>query len=77
MAVPAWPGAEQCYSRAYALLSKWSIRNYTAAKAKHKGRGQCPCPLPSSEMAELIDALNRGDEEKIKGILLLGDDYHT
>jgi hypothetical protein len=28
-------------------------------------------------MLSLIDALNRGDEEQIKGIILAGDNYRT
>ena len=71
--LPEWPGAAHCYSQAYRLLEKWGARNYATTKFK----GKIKCPTPSDEMKSLIDALDRGDEEKIKGILLLGDEYRT
>lgn len=79
-----WPGAEHCYSRAYRLLERWGGANYAAAAANFKGKHRrvggvlvMPCPVPTDEMKSLIDALNKGDEEKIKGILMLGDEYRT
>lgn len=81
--LPKWLGAEHCYSRAYRLLERWGTANYAAAVANFKGKRRrvggalvIPCP-PTDEMKSLIDALNRGDEEKIKGILMLGDEYRT
>lgn len=77
--LPCWPGAEHCYSRAYQLLERWGAANYTAAVANFKGKHRRVggCPAPTDEMKSLIDALNKGDEEKIKGILMLGGEYRT
>jgi len=82
--LPKWQGAAHCYSRAYRLLEQWGAANYAAAASALKGRHRrvggvlvMPCPVPTDEMKSLTDALQRGDEEKIKGILLLGDSYRT
>ena len=82
--LPNWPGAKHCYSRAYRLLERWGAANYAAAVANFKGRHRrvggvlvMPCPAPTDEMVSLIDALDKGYEEKIKGILMLGDEYRT
>jgi hypothetical protein len=75
--LPNWPSADHCYSKAYRLLEKWGAANYRAAKAVYMGKQTMPCPRPTPEMLSLIDALNRGDEEQIKGIILAGDNYRT
>ena len=79
--LPNWPGAKHCYSRAYRLLERWGAANHAAAvanfKGKHRRVGGVSCPAPTDEMVSLIDALNKGDEEKIKGILMLGNEYRT
>lgn len=65
--LPNWPGAQVCYRRAYHLLTLMSAKHVAIV------RGRC---VPSDEMNELIDALNRGDEERIKGLIMLhGETY--
>jgi len=66
MAVPSWPGADACYSRAYRVLDALA----KAGHVKRVKRGRHMTCEPSEDMNELIDALNRGDEERIKGLLL-------
>lgn len=71
--LPTWPGAAHCYSKAYSLLN-------TMAKAGHvtvlrRGRKARRCTV-SGEMESLIDALNKGDEERIKAALLFPN-YHA
>ena len=77
--LPAWPGAEHCYSQAYRLLERWGAANYAAAAASFRGRHRRVGGMlePTDEMKALIDALNKGSEETIKGILMLGEYYRT
>lgn len=65
--------ADVVYGRAMRLLEKWGAANWEAQLRRHKhkpGRKLPPCPAPTQEMVDLIEALDRGDEERIKGILL-------
>ena len=64
--LPDWPGASVCYSRAYRLLEAWARNGGVTVARSWKGN-RC---YPSDRMVDLIDALNRGDEEVIKGTLL-------
>lgn len=59
--LPAWPGASACYSKAYRILAAMGLR---------EGRAL------SFDRVRLIEALDRGDEEEIKGLLLMGHVYH-
>jgi hypothetical protein len=59
--LPQWAGASVCYSRAYAMLAHMSKTHVSIV------RGQCRV---SEDMRRIIDALNKGDEEQIKGLLL-------
>jgi hypothetical protein len=60
--LPSWPGASVVYSRCYRLLGRMARNGHVARR-----RGRC---VTSAEMDTIIDALNRGDEEYLKGILL-------
>ena len=79
--LPNWPGASHCYSRARRLLQ------YMADRCVPERDGT-PMPRSSArrsigrttswivctpDMQSLIDALNAGDEETIKGLLLRHD----
>jgi len=79
--LPNWPGASHCYSRARRLLQ------YMADRCVPKRDGT-PMPRSDArrsigrttsrivcthDMQSLIDALNAGDEETIKGMLLRHD----
>ena len=66
MNLPTWPGADVAYSRAYALLDHMA-RNGQVSRTWGRGGWKC---YPSPEMRDLIEALDNGDEEKIKGTLL-------
>lgn len=65
--LPNWPGADVCYSRAYRLLEKMAAAGHVT-RVKHGRRYRCEV---SQEMRDLITALDRGDEEYIKGTLLV------
>lgn len=67
--LPDWPGASRCYSRAYRLLERM-------AEQGHVRKGFFGC-TPSFEMDKLIEALSKGDEEVIKGMLLGGVPFVT
>jgi len=59
--LPEWSGAQHCYSKAYKVLENMASRGHVT-----KGRSQC---FVSDEMTDLIKALDKGDEETIKGLL--------
>ncbi len=61
--LPDWPKASVVYSRCYRLLERMAASGHV-----EKRRGRC---YPSPEMDRLIEALNKGEEEYLKGILLL------
>lgn len=62
-----FPGAATCYSRAYKLL-RWMAESGHVRQVKN-GRKTVRCEV-SEDMADLIAALNRGDESTIKATLL-------
>jgi hypothetical protein len=66
MNLPKWPGASHCYGKAYAMLARMGAGGHVAA-SKARPR-QC---VPSDEMIDLIDALNKGHEERVKGLLMV------
>jgi hypothetical protein len=68
--LPNWPGASKCYSRAYRILEAMQLRT-----CKGKKRGQAD--WPSFDAKRLIEALNKGDEEEIKGLLLMTHVYYV
>lgn len=67
--LPKWAGADVVYSRGYALLDRM-------AKSGHVRHGyylaQHYCAT-SQTMDDIIDALNKGDEEYLKWCLLESD----
>ena len=70
--LPNWNGASVVYSKAYRMLGNMarrgcSVRNYQ--------RGGYRC-FVNDDMTDLISALSKGDEEKIKGLLLLTHIYY-
>ncbi len=70
--LPIWKGASECYSKAYRILANMAQhghvkRHWTNYSKKH---GDQYCCYPSDDMTRLIDALNKGNEETIKGLLL-------
>jgi hypothetical protein len=76
--LPAWQGASECYSKAYKILANMAQnghvkRHWIPYSKDHRYVNQYCC-YPSTDMTDLIDALNSGNEEKIKGMLLT--DYY-
>lgn len=65
--LPNWGGAEAVYSTAYAVLERMA-RNGHVTRTRYRGRTTCSV---SEDMRTLIDALDAGDEEQIKGLLHL------
>lgn len=70
-----WPGAAAVYSKAHAILTRMGRRGHATPAITRRGRVVEP-GVVSDEMRALIDALNRGDEETIKGLLLQTHVYH-
>jgi hypothetical protein len=60
--LPNWPGACEVYSRAYKVLENMAGRGHVMVLGMRSH--------VSDDMSKLIFALNRGDEEVIKGLLL-------
>ncbi len=56
--LPSWPGASAVYSEAYMNLEKMAQKDH--------GGGSFPQNIVSPEMRDAIDALNKGDEMRIK-----------
>ena len=79
--LPTWNGASACYSRAQRLLARWGENapggttmpvSGFARRIRRKKRQQSRI-VCTPDMGELIEALNDGDEETIKGLLFLHD----
>lgn len=66
--LPAWNGASAVYSRAYQVLNNMAGRGHVTVLGKRSH--------VSDDMNQLIFALNRGDEETIKGLLLQTHVYY-
>lgn len=69
--LPSWPGASKVYSKAYKALDVMARRGHVELR----GRGKRKRAYPSQTMQDLIEALDTGDEERIKGLLMLYKDY--
>ncbi len=67
MSLPNWPGAAVCYTRAYDLLERMAQAGHVT---RQKTRRYGPICTVSDDMARLIKALDNGDENVIKGMLL-------
>lgn len=65
--LPSWTGAREVYRKAYALLERMGASGH----ATKRGRAVDI----SADMSAIIAALNCGDEERIKGLLLQRIDY--
>lgn len=74
--LPDWPGAAEVYSRAYRTLEHMAQAGHVKVGLRAPvGRGVTGKVIighqryVSDEMSELIEALNAGDEERIKAIM--------
>jgi len=68
---PSWPGADKIYSRLYKVLEMMGHAEWKSqvAQAK-KQRRKLKRFSPSGGMQDIIDALNKGDEEELKALNL-------
>jgi hypothetical protein len=62
-------GASKCYGRAYKLL-KWMGEGGGHVIVHKDKKGKLTGCTPSDEMNRRVEALNKGDEDTIKGYLL-------
>jgi hypothetical protein len=73
-ATPSWRGASAAYDKAYKILEVWNRKEAAAQKRAHTKRGRAASTFryrPTDEINAFIDALGKGDEEKIKAFNLL------
>lgn len=69
--LPSWSGADACYSKAYRILEEMAKNGHvTQSDYMLTRRRVIRYCVPSPEMEDWIDALNKGDEERIKAKLL-------
>lgn len=66
--LPSWPGASEVYSRAYSMLGSMAANGHVT-KIKIGKKRAYSCHV-SDDMRDLIDALDKGDEERIKGLII-------
>ena len=59
--LPNWHGADEAYRRAYVWTAAVNARAYASAKDKRRW-------VQPDDVTEMINALNQGDEETIKGL---------
>lgn len=72
MSLPNWPGASHCYTRAAALCKSWCQDAYDKQrKAYHRKTGFRFTPPGAA--CDLALAMDRGDEEYIKGTIMAHD----
>ncbi len=67
--LPKWPGAAKLYSRAYATLEEMGRSGHAKPALVRQGK-VVQQGIVSIEMDTLIKALDSGNEEQIKGLLL-------
>lgn len=66
---PEWPGADAVYSYLYKVLEKMGSDNWAAEVAQAKKRRTKPAsPHPTDDMKNIMDALDAGDEERLKDL---------
>lgn len=71
MAVPKWRGASRVYSLAYKVLKLMAQDGHATPPKRHKKTGRIlKRGYVSETMHDLMVALDEGDEEKLKGMLL-------
>jgi hypothetical protein len=70
-ATPSWPGADKVYSKLYKVLEKMGADIWAKAVADAKKKRTKPKhPGPTEDMAEIMVALGKGDEETLKALAL-------
>lgn len=64
--LPNWPGADVTYERAAKILDALAKKGHVRVERIGR-RVEC---TPSDDMNTLIAAMNKGDEETLKGLVL-------
>ena len=62
-----------CYSKAYEFISVYSFKCYLRDRREHVKAGRRVSTFrfnPDQYIRDFVDALNKGDEEKIKGMMM-------
>lgn len=73
--LPQWDGAAGAYSRAYRILANMGRRGHaTPARISKAGKVITQGSI-SDDMRSFVDALNNGDEERIKANILANLNY--
>lgn len=72
--LPSWPGASKVYSRAYATLEEMGRTGHAKPAIVRHGKVVQQGRV-SDEMNTLIEALDSGNEEQIKYLLMLTHVY--
>lgn len=70
--LPDWPGASDVYSKLYRRLERMARGGHVEV-TWFRGRARC---RSSVDMDRIVKALDRGDEEELKGILVHGIGDH-
>lgn len=68
--LPKWAGAGHCYTKAYRFLDQMRANGHVVRRGSQKVGRRVVCTV-SDDMRDLIDALNHGDEERIKYLLMV------
>jgi hypothetical protein len=68
--LPSWPGASEVYRKLYALLAYKAQRGWVIRQWERRG-WRCSVQNHCNEMVDIIDALDEGNEEKLKAFQLL------
>ena len=65
--LPEWAGAESVYSRCYRFLELMAHNGHVTSGYR---MGKCNV-TSSQDMDDMIEALANGDEERLKGLVML------
>lgn len=69
--LPLWAGAKAAYTAAYAMLNRMA-KDLGHVSIKRDPKGRPVGSVASPDMLSIIEALNKGNEEQVKGFLALG-----
>ena len=72
--LPLWTGAKEAYAKSYAMLKRMAVE-LGHVTIKRDSKGQPVGSEASQDMRDIIDALNKGNEEQVKGNLVMGRTY--
>lgn len=71
MNLPLWPGASEAYSKAHRIMEAMAARGHVSRLNGIRSKAKGPIQVfVSDELRAYQDALNKGDEERIKGFNL-------